>query len=62
MIALVRLAVYSIGALLALADAVRDVLGLWWRVVREPAWVRSVVQDLAAEEPEPIHLREEPWW
>jgi hypothetical protein len=50
-IALVRLAVYWIGALLALADAVRDVLGLWWRVVREPAWVRSVVQDLDAEQP-----------
>lgn len=59
---LLRRIVHWLGGLLALADVLRDTCALWWRAVTEPPWVRSVAQDLAAEEPEPFHLREEPWW
>ena len=43
MIALARL----IAAVLVLLD----IVALWWRALTEPAWVRTVVRDLDAEQP-----------
>lgn len=43
MIALAR----AIAAVLVLLD----IVALWWRALTEPAWLRSVVQDLDAEQP-----------
>ena len=46
-----RRVLHWLGALLALADVVRDTCALWWRAATEPAWVRSVVQDIDSTVP-----------
>lgn len=41
----------ALARLLAALSVLVDLVELWWRAVRMPAWVAPIVADLDAEQP-----------